>query len=51
LLRIQCKIITQYAGGFLSGDLGHDRHIVQKCRDIVDEGKQAGSGHDVFRVV
>ena len=36
LLCIERQIVAEYAGGFLGGDLGHDRHIVQQCGDVVD---------------
>ena len=38
-------IIAEYTGRLLGGDFGHQCDIVENCRDVVDQGKQAGSGH------
>ena len=45
LMRIQREIIAEHSGGLFGSDLGHHRHIVQKGRDVVKQGKQTGTGH------
>ncbi|MOA44035.1 hypothetical protein D3C78_1662620 [compost metagenome] len=46
LLGIECQVVTEYAGRFLGGHLGHDRHVVQHGRDIVDQQQQTASCHE-----
>jgi hypothetical protein len=41
LLRIECQIIAEHAGGFLRCDLGHQGYVIQDRSDIVDQGKKA----------
>ena len=45
LLRIQREVIAHYAGGLRGRHLGEYRNVVEQRRDVVDEGKQTGSGH------
>jgi hypothetical protein len=44
-VRVQCEIVAEHARGLLDRDLGHQRDVIEDRRDIVDQGKQAGSGH------
>ncbi len=45
LLCIQRQIVAEDAGGFLGGNLGHQGNVVEDRGNVVDQGKQAGSGH------
>ncbi|MNV18046.1 hypothetical protein D3C71_1088570 [compost metagenome] len=45
LLRVQRQVVAQHAGGLLGGDLGQHRDVVEQGGDIVEQGKQAGTGH------
>jgi hypothetical protein len=48
LLRVEREVVAEYAGGLLRRDLGHRGDIIEDRRDIVDQGKQAGSGHFMY---
>jgi hypothetical protein len=45
LLGVECQIVAKDAGGFLGGDLGHQGNVVEDRGNVIDQGKQAGSGH------
>ena len=45
LLRIDGQIITEHTCRFFGGDLGHQRDIVEHCRDIIQQNQQTRSGH------
>jgi hypothetical protein len=49
LLRVERQIVAQYAGSLLGGHLGHQGDVVEDRGNVVDQGKQAGSGHQVSR--
>ena len=40
-------VVAEDTSGFLGGDFGHYRHVVEQCGDIVEQGKKAGAGHGV----
>jgi hypothetical protein len=48
LLGVEREIVTEDAGGLLGGDLGHQGDVVEDRGDVIDQGKQAGSGHRGF---
>ena len=43
LLRIECQIISQHAGGFFNRHLAHHGHIVKDGGDVIKQCKQTGS--------
>ena len=43
------QVIAEHARSFLGGYLGHQGNIVEDGRNIVEQGKQAGSGHVEIR--
>ena len=45
LLGIERQVVTEHPGGLLGRHLGQHRHVVEHGRDVVDQGKQVGSGH------
>ena len=40
LLRIQCQVVTEHAGGFPGCDLGHQCHIIEHGGDVVEQCQQ-----------
>jgi hypothetical protein len=45
LLRIEREVVAEHAGSLLGGHLGHQRDVVEDRGDVIEQGKQAGSGH------
>ena len=45
LLGIEGQVVTEHTGRLLRGHLGQDGHVIEYGGDVVEQGKQAGSGH------
>ncbi|MNN09971.1 hypothetical protein D3C81_1228810 [compost metagenome] len=46
LLSVERQVVTEYAGRFLGGHLGHQGHVIQHGRDVVDQHQQTASCHE-----
>jgi hypothetical protein len=45
LLRVQREVVAEHARGLARGDLAHRGDVVEDRRNIVEQRKQAGTGH------